>query len=78
MHVSLNPREIAPQLLHVLIFDLYDLKPINTKIINSKGIKNNSNRILPRKLIKRFIPKIGITKSINNEYIRRFLLALRK
>ena len=67
MQVSLRPNDIAPQLLHVLILDLKELKPINTKIINSKGIKNNRSRILPRKLIKKFIPNIGITISVINE-----------
>jgi len=67
MQVSLKPSDIAPQLLHVLIFDLYELKPIKTKIINSRGIKNNRSRILPRKLMKKFIPKIGINISMINE-----------
>ena len=78
MHVLLKLNEIAPQLLHVLIFDLYELKPIKTKIINSRGIKNNRSRILPSKLKNKFIPKIGIIKSMISEYVRRFLLVLRK
>ena len=40
---------------------------MNAIITNSRGIKNNSNRILPRKLMKKFIPKIGITISMINE-----------
>jgi len=40
---------------------------INTKNINNRGIKNNRSKILPRKLIKKFIPKIGITISMINE-----------
>ena len=67
MQVSLKPNDIDPQLLHVLILDLYELKPIKTKITNSRGIKNNRSKILPRKLIKKFIPKIGMTISMINE-----------
>ena len=78
MHVLLKLKEIAPQLLHILIFDLYELKPNMTTNISSRGIKNNKSRILPRKLINKFIPKIGSIKSMINEYLRRFLLALRK
>jgi len=67
MQFSVKPNDIAPQLLHVLIFDLKELKPINTKINNRRGIKINRSKILPRKLMKKFIPKIGITISIINE-----------
>ena len=67
MQFSLKPKDTAPQLIHVLIFGLYELKAIKTKIANSRGIKNNRRRILPRKLIKKFIPKIGITISMINE-----------
>ena len=64
MQFSLKPSDIAPQLLHVLIFDLYKLKPIKNKITNNRGIKNNRIMILPRKLMKKFIPKIGINISM--------------
>ena len=67
MQVSLNPKDIEPQLLQVLSFDLKELKPIKTKITNNRGIKNNSRRILPRKLMKKFIPKIEMTVSMINE-----------
>ena len=67
MQVSLKPSDIAPQLLHVLILDLKELKPKNIKANNRRGIKNNKSRILPRKLMKKFIPKIGITISAINE-----------
>ncbi len=78
MQVLLKPKDIAPQLLQVIIFDLKKLKLIKTKIIKSRGIKNNRSSILPRKLMKKFNPKIEITISIINEYMKKFLLALRK
>ena len=78
MQVSLKPNDIAPQLLHVLILDLYELKPINTKKNNRRGIKNKISRIFPTKLMKKLNPKIGITMSKINEYVRIFLFALRK
>ena len=67
MQVLLKPKDIAPQLLQVIIFDLKELKPIKAKINNSKGIKNNSSKILPTKVKKKFIPKIGMTISMINE-----------
>ena len=67
MQVSFKPNDIAPQLLQVLIFDLYELKPINTKTNNKRGIRNKSSRIFPTKLIKKFNPKIGIMISKINE-----------
>ena len=67
MQVWLKPNDIAPQLLHVLILDLKELKPINVKTNNRRGIKNKSSRILPIKLMKKFNPKIGITISIINK-----------
>jgi hypothetical protein len=67
MQVSLKANDIAPQLSHVLIFDLKELKPINTKRSIKRGIRIKRIRILPRKLIKKLIPKIGITISIINE-----------
>ena len=60
MQVSLNPNDIVPQLLHALIFDLYVLIPININNNNKRGIRNKSKIIFPRKLKKKFIPKIGI------------------
>ena len=78
MHVALIPNDIAPQLLQVLILDLYELKPINTKTNNRRGIKNKRRRIFPTKLIKKLNPKIGIMISMINEYVRIFLLAFRK
>jgi len=67
MQVSLIPKDIAPQLLHVLILDLNELKPINTKTNNKRGIKNKRSRIFPTKLMKKLIPKNGIRKSMINE-----------
>ena len=67
MQVSFKPNDIAPQLLHVLILDLYELKPINTKTNNRRGIKNKRSRIFPIKLTKKLIPKIGIKISKINE-----------
>ena len=78
MQVLLKPNDIAPQLLHVLILDLKELKPRNTKTNNRRGIKNKRSRIFPTKLMKKLNPKIGIMISKINEYVRRFLLALRK
>ena len=45
------------------------------KTNNRRGIKNKRSRIFPTKLMKKLNPKIGITKSMINEYVRRFLLA---
>ena len=67
MQDSLIPRDIAPQFLHEFIFDLKELKPKNTKSNNKSGIRNKSNKILPRKLMKKFIPKKGKIISIINE-----------
>ena len=67
MQVSLKPNDIAPQLLQVLILDLYELKPIKTKTNNKRGIKNKRSRIFPTKLMKKLNPKIGITISMINE-----------
>ena len=74
MQVSLRPKDIAPQLLHLLIFDLYELKPTKIKITinrgnrnNRRGIKNKRSRIFPTKLMKKLNPKIGITISMINE-----------
>ena len=38
MQVLLFFKDIAPQLLHVITFDLKELKPINTKSNNNTGI----------------------------------------
>ena len=78
MQVSLKPNDIDPQLLHILILDLYELKPINTKTNNKRGIKNKRSRIFPTKLMKKLNPKIGITISMINAEVRRFLLAFKK
>ena len=67
MQVSLKPNDIAPQLLHVLILDLKELKPINTKTNNRRGIKNKRIRMFPTKLMKKLNPKIGIMISMINE-----------
>tara|TARA_B100001989_G_C24101040_1_gene251742 strand:+ start:185 stop:412 length:228 start_codon:yes stop_codon:yes gene_type:complete len=75
MQTSLKPKDIAPHSLQVLIFDLYELKPINTKIINKRGINNKSIKIFPNKLKKKFIPKNGINKSIIRKQARKYLLA---
>ena len=53
--------------LILLILDLKELKPINIKANNRRGIKNKRSRIFPIKLMKKFNPKIGITISIINE-----------
>ena len=66
MQLFFEPIVIAPHLSQVFIFDLNELKPRNAIIINNKGIKNNNIRILPKKLMKKLIPKIGIIiKKIN-------------
>ena len=77
MQVSLKPNDIAPQLLHVLILDLYELKPIITKTNNKRGIKNKRSKIFPIKLIKKLKPKIDII-NITKEKVSKFLLNLRK
>ena len=66
MQVPFEEKEIVPQLLQVLIFDLKELKK-KIPIINKKrGIRNNKSKILPRKLIKKLIPNKGTrTKRIN-------------
>ena len=66
MQVPFEEKEIVPQLLQVLIFDLKELKK-KIPIINKKrGIRNNKSTILPRKLIKKLIPNKGkITNSIS-------------
>ena len=66
MQVSFKPKDIEPQLLHILIFDLKELKPINAKTNNKRGIKTKSSIIFPRRLMKKLIPKNGIIiKMIN-------------
>ena len=78
MQVSLEFKDNAPQLLHVLIFDLYELKNIKTKINNKTGIRIKSSRMFPRKLIKKLNPKIGITTNVINDHVSKVLLAFRK
>ena len=60
------------------MFDLKELKAIKTKINNKIGIRNKISKTFPKKLIKKLIPKIGINISGINEYVRNFLLLLRK
>ena len=46
MHVPFEEKEIVPQLLQVLIFDLKELKTM-TPIINKKrGIRNNKSKVI--------------------------------
>ena len=56
---------LIPLLLLVLVF--MGFNSYKSKINNSKGIKNNRSRILLRKLMKKFIPKIGIIMRRINE-----------
>ena len=67
MQVPLKSNEIEPQLLHVFIFDLKELKKMITNNNKKRGIKNNRSKILPRKFMKKLIPKIGITIRRINE-----------
>ena len=67
LQVPLNPNDTAPQLLHAFIFDLKELKNMITKINIKRGIRNNKIKILPRKLIKKLIPKIETRVSKINE-----------
>ena len=76
--MSLNPKEIAPHSLHALNFNLKELNPIKTKSNNKIGIRNRIIRMLPKKLIKKLIPKIGIIISAINENVKIVLLTLRK
>ena len=78
MQVSFKPNDIAPQLLQISIFDLYELKPIKINSINKIGIRNKRSIIFPIKLMKKLIPKIGIIINIIKEYVSKVLLALRK
>jgi len=64
MHVLFKPKDIEPQLLHVFNLDLKELKPINTNSNKKTGIRNKRRKILPIKLMKKLIPKNGITKNI--------------
>ena len=67
MQVVLKPIDIAPQLPHLLIFDPKEFKPKNNNSKNKRGIKTKSINTLPRKLIKKLNPKIGIYRSITKE-----------
>ena len=49
------------------------MKPINASSKIKIGIRKKSKRIFPRKLKKKFIPKIGITSNITKVRIRRDL-----
>tara|TARA_A100001388_G_scaffold55450_1_gene38141 strand:- start:420 stop:680 length:261 start_codon:yes stop_codon:yes gene_type:complete len=72
------PRDIVPQLAHVLIFDLKEFKPINIKNNSKSGISKKSNNMFPRKPNKKLIPKIGITRRMINDEVRNVLFILRK
>ena len=78
MQVSLNPSDIAPQSLHVFNFGFKELKPTKTNNNSKSGVKNNRIRILPRKLIKKLNPKIGIIINSIKKKVNKFLLALGK
>nr|WP_271492603.1 hypothetical protein [Prochlorococcus sp. AH-736-K20] len=66
MQVPFEEKEILPQLLHVLIFDLKELRNKTTISIKKRGIRNNRSKIFPSKLIKKLIPNIGTkTRSIS-------------
>ena len=78
MQLISEPIVIVPHLAHVFIFDFNELKPRKAIIINNKGIKNNKIRILPKKLIKKLIPKIGIIINKINEKVIRLLFFFKK
>ena len=60
-HELFIPKDIMPHWEQVFTFDLKEFIPIKEiRKINS-GTKNISNNIFPKKLIKKFNPKIGIT-----------------
>ena len=66
MQVPFEEKEIVPQLLQVLIFDLKELKTKTPIINNKRGIRNIKIKIFAIKLIKKLIPKKGtITKRIS-------------
>ena len=67
MQFPFEEKEIVPQLLHVLIFDLKELKTNVTTSNKKRGIRNNRSKIFPRKLIKKLIPNNGIVISIIKE-----------
>ena len=63
VQVSLKPNETEPQLSHVFILVLKELKNINNKSNNNTGIRNKINKTPPKKFIKKLNPKTG--KAIN-------------
>ena len=67
MQVPFEDKEIVPQLLQVLIFDLKELKIKIPKINKKRGIRNNKIKILPRKLIKKLIPNKGTSINMISE-----------
>ena len=67
MQVPSEEKEIVPQLLHVLIFDLKELKNKTTISNKNRGIRNNRSKIFPRKLIKKLIPNKGTRNKRINE-----------
>ena len=75
---SLDPNDIAPQLWQVVIFDLKELKPKNANSNNKRGIKNKSNKTLPRNPKRKFTPKIGIIINTMKEKVKIFLLIFKK
>ena len=56
---------LIPLLLLVLVF--MGFNSYKSKINNSRGIKNNKINMLPRKLMKKFIPNIEIAMSMIKE-----------
>ena len=60
MQVPFEKKEILPQLLQVLTFDLKELKNKIPIRIKKRGIRTIRSKILPIKLIKKFIPNKGI------------------
>ena len=61
MQVLFTPKFIVPHSEQVFTFDFKEFKPKNAiKNINS-GTKIISNKIFPKKLIKKLNPKMGTT-----------------
>ena len=56
---------LIPLLLLVLVF--MGFNSYKSKINNKRGIRNKRSRIFPTKLMKKFNPNIGITKSMIKE-----------
>tara|TARA_Y100000739_G_C20194097_1_gene278001 strand:+ start:214 stop:417 length:204 start_codon:yes stop_codon:yes gene_type:complete len=60
MQLLFIPIEIVPHCLQVFTFDFRELTFKNIIKNIKRGINNTSNKILPKKLIKKFNPKNGI------------------